>query len=94
MTQPVMMSSGGMALAAITVMLWILWSDTLRARKPSPVLYSIRISLYLVVSGITIFNVVRYPGQFRGTGLALAIVAVAVGIGGAAYFARRLVKRG
>src|SRR5438045_732729 len=30
-----MIPPGGMAIAAITVMLWILWSDTLRARIPS-----------------------------------------------------------
>ena len=88
-----MIPPSGMAIAAITVMLWILWSDTLRARRPSQMLYVMRIALYLVVAGIMIQNVIRYPLQFAGTGRVLALLAAAVGIIGAAYFARRLVKR-
>jgi len=29
-------SEGGEAIAALTLMLWILWSDTLRSRRPTP----------------------------------------------------------
>jgi hypothetical protein len=74
-------------------MLWILWSDTLRARRPSPILYAIRIALYLIVSGILILNMVRYPRYFSGSVRALAIVTVVTGLAGASYFARRLVLR-
>jgi hypothetical protein len=74
-------------------MLWILWSDTLRARRPAPILYVMRIALYLIVSGILILNLVRYPHVFAGTTRALVIVAVLVGLLGAGYFARRLVLR-
>ncbi|HEX9162585.1 MAG TPA: hypothetical protein VF980_12835 [Thermoanaerobaculia bacterium] len=88
-----MISPVAMAIAAMTIMLWILWSDTVRPRKPSPVLYAMRIALYLIVSGILVLNMVRYPGQFSGSARGLAIVTVLVGIGGAAYFARRLVTR-
>ncbi|MBK5259218.1 MAG: hypothetical protein JJE51_06470 [Thermoanaerobaculia bacterium] len=88
-----MMSPAGYAIAAITVMLWIMWSDTLRARRPSPILYTIRIALFLVVSGLLVHNLVRYPHIFAGAGKAFAILAVVVGILGAAYFARRLVRR-
>ncbi len=87
------MSPAGMAIAAMTVMLWILWSDTLRARRPSSILYTVRIALYLVVSGIFILNMVRYPDTFAGTGRVLSIVAVFIGLLGAGYFARRLVLR-
>jgi hypothetical protein len=82
-----------MAIAAITVMLWILWSDTLRARKPSPLLYTVRIALYLIISGIMILNMVRYPGLFGGSTRILVILAVAIGLLGAGYFGRRLVRR-
>ena len=82
-----------MVIAAITVMLWILWSDTIRKRRPSQILYTMRIALYLVVSGILIHNVVRYPHVFAGNIRILAIVAVLVGLIGAGYFARRLVLR-
>lgn len=83
----------GMAIAAMTVMLWILWSDTLRSRRPTPALYALRIALYLVVSGIMILNMVRYPHQFSGGARAFAVLTVVVGVLGAAYFARRLVRR-
>jgi len=88
-----MLNPATMALATITVMLWILWSDTIRARRPSPILYTVRIGLYLVVSGILILNMVRYPEIFGGGARTLTIAAVVVGLFGAGYFARRLVLR-
>lgn len=88
-----MMNPATMAIAAITVMLWILWSDSLRAKRPTPILYTMRIALYLVVSGILILNMVRYPNLFAGSARAVAIVAVVVGVFGAGYFARKLVLR-
>ena len=88
-----MMSPAGMAIAAITVMLWILWSDTLRARKPSPILYTIRIALYLIISGIMVVNLVRYPALFSGSTRILVLMAVGIGLLGAGYFGRRLVRR-
>jgi hypothetical protein len=88
-----MINPVGMSLAALTVMLWILWSDTMRKRRPSAVLYAVRIALYLIVSGILILNVVRYPRYFGGNVRTLALVTVVVGFVGAGYFARRLVMR-
>ncbi len=88
-----MLSAGTMALAALTVMMWILWSDTIRARRPTPILYAMRIALYIIVSGVLILNLVRYPGLFAGGARWIAIAAVLVGLVGAGYFARRLVLR-
>jgi hypothetical protein len=88
-----MMSPAAMAIAAMTVMLWILWSDTLRAHRPSPILYAMRIALYLIVSGILILNMVRYPRLFAGGARWMAIAAVLVGLVGAGYFGRKLVQR-
>ena len=88
-----MIPPAGMAIAAITIMLWIVWSDTLRARRPSQILYVVRIALYLVVSGVFVLNLVRYPRMFDGSARTLAIVAAGIGVIGAAYFARRLVRR-
>jgi len=79
-----------MILAALTVMLWILWSDTIRTRKPAPILHAMRIALFLIVSGVLILNLVRYPNLFAGSARIFAIAAVAVGLIGAGYFARRL----
>jgi len=88
-----MISPVAMALASITVMLWIIWSDTLRAKRPAPVLYAVRIALYIIVSGILILNMIRYPHLFTGSARILAVVAVLVGLFGAGYFGRRLFLR-
>jgi hypothetical protein len=52
-----------------------------------------RIALYLIVSGVLILNMVRYPGMYSGASRAMTIATVAVGVLGAGYFARRLVLR-
>lgn len=88
-----MINPAAMAIATITVMLWIMWSDTIRARKPSPILYAVRIALYLIVSGILVLNMVRHPDIFPGSTRGVTIAAVVVGLFGAGYFARRLVLR-
>jgi hypothetical protein len=82
-----------MAIATITVMLWILWSDTLRARRPSPILYAVRIALFLIVAGVLVLNMVRRPDLFQGGSRWLTIVAAGIGVLGAGYFARRLMLR-
>ena len=88
-----MISPTSMALMTMTVMLWILWSDTIRARRPSQILYTIRIGVFLVVSGMMIVNLVRYSKQFSTAEIAISIVAAIVGVVGAGYFARRLTRR-
>ena len=88
-----MISPAYMAIAALTVMLWIVWSDTLRSRRPSAMLYAMRIALYLIMSGLLVVNMVRYPAQFTTSARAVAILAAVVGVLGAVYFARRLVTR-
>lgn len=82
-----------MAIATMTVMLWILWSDTIRTRRPTQILYTVRIALFLVVSGLLIVNLVRRPDLFGGADMAFTIVAAVIGVIGAGYFARRLVLR-
>ena len=83
-----------MAIAALTVMLWILWSDSLRSRRSSPALYALRVALYLIVSAILVLNRVRYPNMFSTGATVLVALAVLVGLFGAYWFARRLVARG
>ena len=81
-----MIPPSGMALAAITVMLWIIWSDTIRQKRSSAILYA-------VLSAILILNMVRYPRLFDTTARILAVSAAILGLFGAAYFTRRLVRR-
>jgi hypothetical protein len=87
-----MISPTGMAMATLTVMLWILWSDSFR-KRPHPILYVVRIALFLIVSGVLVMTMLRQPAQFGGGARALVIAAALVGVGGAAYFARRLTRR-
>jgi len=88
-----MIPPAAMAIAALTLMLWILWSDTVRARRPSPILYTVRIALYLVMAGVLLLNRVRYPQFFSPAATVLVALAALVGLLGAFYFGRRLVRR-
>jgi len=88
-----MIPPAGFAIAALTVMLWILWSDTIRPRRASQVMYATRVALYLIAASILILNRVRYPYLFSGGTTVVVIVAAAVGVFGALWFGRRLVKR-
>ena len=88
-----MIPPAGMAIAALTVMLWILWSDTIRARRSAPVLYAARVALYLIMAAVLVLNRVRYPYLFSTSATVLVGLAALVGVFGAVYFGRRLVRR-
>ena len=85
-----MIPPAGMAIAAITVMLWILWSDTIRKRAGSRVIYAVRIVSYLAMAAALVYNAVRYPALFGTGGRMLVVAAVIVAVLGAAYFAKKL----
>ena len=88
-----MIPPAGMAIAAMTVMLWILWSDSVRTQKPTPILYALRIALYLIVGAVLVLNMVRYPYLFSNGTRTLVVVAACVSVFGALYFARKLTRR-
>jgi glucan phosphoethanolaminetransferase (alkaline phosphatase superfamily) len=88
-----MIPPAGMAIAALTVMLWILWSDSLRSRRPTPVLYAIRVLLFLTMGALLVVNRYRFPWLFTTTSTVLVVMAALVGLFGAFYFGRRLVRR-
>ena len=88
-----MIPPAGYAIAAITLMLWIVWSDTIRSRRPSPVLYATRVVIFLAMSFMLVFNMVRYPSLFSSSARVLVIVAAGIGLFGAGYFGRKLVRR-
>ena len=83
----------GMAIAALTVMLWILWSDTIRKKRSSQALYAVRVALYLIVTALLVMNRFRYPYLFSPSATVLIAVTAIVGLFGAFYFGRRLVRR-
>jgi hypothetical protein len=88
-----MIPPAGMAIAALTVMLWLIWSDTIRKGHTPAVLYAVRVALFVIVAGILVLNRIRYPYLFSSTATALVAAVALVGAGGAAYFARRMVRR-
>jgi hypothetical protein len=83
----------GMAIPALTVMLWLIWSDTIRSARSPSILYAVRVALFVIVAGILILNRIRYPFLFSSTATVLVVLVGIVGAGGAAYFGRRLVRR-
>jgi phosphatidylserine synthase len=88
-----MIPPAGMAIAALTVMLWILWSDSLRSRRPTPVLYAVRVLLYLTMAAVLVANRIRYPRMFSTSASVLVVIAALVGLFGALYFGRRMLRR-
>jgi hypothetical protein len=88
-----MIPPAGMAIAALTVMLWILWSDTIRRRRSSPALYAVRVALYLIMTALLVMNRIRYPYMFSTSATVLIVITAFVGVLGAFYFGRQLVRR-
>jgi hypothetical protein len=88
-----MIPPAGMAIAALTVMLWILWSDSLRSRRSTPILYAVRVALYLIMAAVLVLNRIRYPWLFSPAASALVALAAVIGVFGAIYFGRRLIRR-
>jgi hypothetical protein len=88
-----MINPASMAIAALTVMLWLIWSDNVRSHRPAPILYAIRVALFVIVAGVMVVNMVRYPATFAHGARPLAIGVIAVGVLGAVYFARKLARR-
>lgn len=78
-----------MPLAALTVMLWLLWSDSIRKRTSSFLVYALRAGLYLSATTVLLFNLISRPIAFMFGGRTIAIVAVMVGLLGALVFARK-----
>ncbi len=88
-----MLPTSMLPLAAMTVMLWILWSDMIRPRRPSKLVYSMRVVLFAAVTGVMIYNRLEYPWQYARSASALTWLAAAVGACGIAYFVRKIVAR-
>lgn len=87
------MPSAFMPLAALTVMLWLLWSDSLRKRRGPRIFYFIRTGLFVAMTGVTVFNLVSYPEFYPGISRVFAVLASLVGVGGAIFFFRKATAR-
>ena len=78
-----------MPLAALVVMLWILWSDSLRKQRQHRIFYFVRVALYISMAVVIVHNLVRYPETFNPWARFIAVIATAVAAGGAVFFTRR-----
>jgi hypothetical protein len=80
-------------LAAMTLMLWIIWSDSVRPRRPSRVVYGFRIIMFATVVGLMIYNTIVYPRMYGGGIRVLIALATIVAVAGIVYFVQKLRTR-
>lgn len=79
-------------LAMLIVMMFLIWSDSVRPRRSHPVAYGVRALLFVAGVAILLFNRFRYPHLFPGTATILIVVVMIVGIGGAIHFGRKVLR--
>ncbi|HUP65142.1 MAG TPA: hypothetical protein VM557_07670 [Thermoanaerobaculia bacterium] len=75
--------------AAITLMLWLLWSESIRHRPMPRPWYFFRALLYLGLGGVMAYNGWRYGRVFQTMNWVFLGVAMAVSIMGAIFFMRK-----
>ena len=76
-------------LAMLTVMMFLIWSDSIRPRRAHPISYLIRAALFAGASGVLVFNRLRYPHLYEPAASLFIIIAVLFGIFGTVHFVRR-----
>lgn len=79
-------------LAMLTIMMFLIWSDSIRKHRSHPVAYGVRALLFLAGVAILLYNRFRYPHLFSGMSTLLIAVVSTVGLGGAVYFGRKLLR--
>lgn len=79
--------------AAMTLMLWLLWSESLRARVQAPAWHLFRAALYLGMAAVMVFNGWRYRAAFTTGNFVLLGLAAAVGLLGVGFYLRKAFPR-
>lgn len=77
------------ATAALVVMLWIVWSDSIRIGRSHPSVYYMRVVLYLATSAVLAVNLWRRAAEYSIPAKAIAVLAALAGVGGAVHFLRK-----
>jgi hypothetical protein len=70
------------------VMLWLIWSDSVRRRPTPRIFYILRCLLFLGAVTLLVRNLVSFPGMYRGADRYIVFFAITVGVIGAIYFVR------
>lgn len=76
-------------LAALTLMMWIVWSDSVRRRRSGRGIYYFRVLIYLLACGVLGWSLWRYWHQVGTATVVLTILAILFGIGGAVHFLKK-----
>lgn len=79
--------------AGITMMLWLLWSESLRRRPMPRPWYAFRALLYIAMAAVMAWNGWRYAYAFQTWNFVLIGTAVAVALIGAVFFGRKAAAR-
>jgi hypothetical protein len=79
-------------LAAMTLMLWILWNDSIRpASRSHTLVYVIRAVIFVGVTVATLHNFIVHYEAYTAAATALVILASIVGVGGSIYLIRKAI---
>lgn len=73
----------------MTLILWLVWSDSIRPRRASKIVCWIRVVVFFVVGAMLIQSAARSHAIMSGDVLGFTIVAAVVAFVGAGYFYRR-----
>lgn len=82
------------SIAVLTVVLWILWSDSVRPRRGGKVLYGVRVVLFVVVAGVLVQRAVTNRPPLSAGAIAIVAVTTLAALGGAGYFLRKAMGKG
>jgi hypothetical protein len=81
-----------LALAALAIMLWIIWSDSVRLGRSHAAIYWMRVVLYLAASAALVLNMTRHIVRFTTASEVVTVVAALAALGGAIHFLRKAVQ--
>lgn len=76
-------------LAILTVMMFLIWSDSIRHRKAHPIAYFVRAALFVGAAGILVYNRLRFPHLYDAAATLFIAVAFVFGVFGAVFFVRK-----
>jgi hypothetical protein len=80
-------------IAAMTLMMWLLWSESLRDRPKHAAWHLSRATLYLGMAAVMVYNGWRYRWAFTTFNFVLLGLAAVVGLLGAGFFLRKAFPR-
>jgi hypothetical protein len=80
------------AVAALVIMLWIVWSDSVRLGRSHPAIYWMRVVLYLAAAGALVLNMTRHLSLFTPMVEVVTVLAALGGLGGAIHFLRKAMQ--